>query len=126
MRKKEHFLNVLVFVCALHVPLFSKEAKNNKIFKKRNQSTLEAQGYRAKVDGIECKLCAELALDLIKNVDGVVRVFFLVQRNDYEAGELCFVWDASKGPMPQEHIKNILQHEEFVMVSCVSDDTLIV
>lgn len=126
MQKKELFFMVCMIVCALQMPLFGKSANNNKIFKKRSQPVVAVQGYRAKIEGIECKLCSESAMDLIKNIEGVVRVFFLVQHHDYEAGELCFVWDTNKGPMPYEYIKNILQQEEFVLVSCAADDAVIV
>ncbi len=51
--------------------------------------------FRAEIEGVECAICAQDAVDIIKNLDGVTCADFVCVNNDYEQGYVRFYYDAS-------------------------------
>ena len=73
--------------------------------------------FQAKIDGVECALCAQDMIDLFKDLDGVQLVDFVTRGTDYEAGYLRFCYDVSKENFDLIALDNKILEEGFELTS---------
>jgi hypothetical protein len=52
--------------------------------------------FQVKVEGVECAICAQDAVDIVKCIAGVHSADFVVNNADYEQGHVRFYYDISE------------------------------
>ncbi len=73
--------------------------------------------FQAKINGVECALCAQDMIDFFKGLNGVEMVDFVVHGTDYEAGHLRFCYDVSKENFDLVALDNKILEEGFELTS---------
>ena len=85
--------------------------------RKRGTHVPALRQFQAKIDGVECVLCAQDMIDFFKDLDGVQMVDFVASGTDYEAGHLRFFYDISKENFDLIALDNKILEEGFELTS---------
>lgn len=98
-----------------------KKPDNLKIYKKqipgsKRRRIVKAEEYRAEIEGVECPVCAQTVVDLVKQIDGVVEASYQKGTQGYEDGVLIFSWDIKKNCEPHFYIEEAIKKEEFEVI----------
>lgn len=73
--------------------------------------------FEADVEGVECALCAQDAVDIFKSVDGVSAVDFLMTGTSYEQGHIYFCYDIRKNNLDLQKVDQAISTEGFLLHS---------
>lgn len=73
--------------------------------------------FEAEVDGIECALCAQDVVDIVKSIEGVSTVDFIMTGTSYEQGHICFCYDIRKNNLDLHQIDQTISTEGFSLCS---------
>jgi hypothetical protein len=73
--------------------------------------------FEADVEGVECALCAQDAVDIFKSVDGVSAVDFLMTGTSYEQGYIYFCYDIRKNNLDLQKVDQAISTEGFLLHS---------
>lgn len=99
---------VLVFVALIMLPA-CKQSSSDSLKKKRQPSL---QHVEFKVDGVECDLCAQAAVDAVKHVEGVCDAAYYVEREQYEDGFMQLAYDETTA-LSYDDIRAAVEAEGF-------------
>ncbi|KKP35975.1 MAG: hypothetical protein UR26_C0001G0019 [candidate division TM6 bacterium GW2011_GWF2_32_72] len=80
--KNKHLLIVSMVVLILMGGC--KQKVSSKIKNRKNQ--IVATPFKIKIDDVECKTCAKLAIKRLKSVSGLASINFVKKDNDFESG----------------------------------------
>ncbi len=92
-------------------------ADSSKKKAKKGMHVPNLRQFQAKIDGVECALCAQDMIDLFKELEGVQMVDFVPIGNDYEAGYLRFFYDVSKENLDLAALDQKVLEEGFELTS---------
>lgn len=91
--------------------------KKDKVVVEQRDSQPILRQFSAKVEGVECSICAQDAVNAIKSIKGVERADFKVKNGEYENGYLCFSFDLREGNFDVRACDDLLQHHGFELAS---------
>lgn len=115
------FLYISIFIIVPHYAFvaYNKQSTDSKkrSFMRRSRRHVGSycKEYKARVEGVECALCAQNVIDLLKDIKGISNIQYDVGMLGYEDGFLVVSWDISQGDIPESMIKNILVKEQFII-----------
>ena len=69
--------------------------------------------FRAEIEGVECAMCAEDVVNIVKKCKGVHNAEFVVAGNDYEQGYVRFYYDVSEQNIDLRDLDEMLRHLGF-------------
>lgn len=98
-----------VCIVLVYLPGCRQDSSNNSLKKKQPQSL---QYVNVKVDGVECALCAQAAVNALKTVEGVQDASYYVHNNEYEQGHVQLVLDGTQA-VPYDSFELALKPEGF-------------
>lgn len=73
--------------------------------------------FQAEIEGVECAICAQDVVDMIKTLDGVDCADFVLTNTDYEQGYVRFYYDVSSKNIDLRVLDELLQHQGFELSS---------
>ena len=108
------------FLLILALCIFSGCGKSVPSVKKDAASTIHGpllRQFRAEVEGVECAVCAQAVVDMIKSIEGVNSADFILTNTDYEQGYIRFYYDVSSKNMDLRLLDELLQKQGFELTS---------
>ncbi len=113
------YMSLLVILPQCNSSVKKKKQIPIKTYKKihgyRRHNKIQTEEYIAKIEGVECPFCAQAAVALVKNIEGVIDASYRQGHEGYEDGILTFAWDVKKGNVPRTTIEQALVDEEFIL-----------
>lgn len=101
-------LGCFVSGCGKKLPALSKKEATKEV-----AYTPVWRQYQAHVEGVECALCAQDAVDIIKGLKGVGSAEFICTGTDYEQGFVRFYYDIAKENLDLKALDESLQQIGF-------------
>jgi hypothetical protein len=73
--------------------------------------------FQAEIEGVECAVCAQDVVDLMKTIPGVDCADFILKNNDYEQGYVRFYYDVSSKNIDLRLLDQLLNNQGFELGS---------
>lgn len=118
---KEHIMQKY-FVLLIALCLFSGCGKQNIPSVKKEVIVTPAhipvlRQFQAEIEGVECALCAQDVVDMIKSIEGVDCADFVLTSTNYEQGYVRFYYDVSSKNINLGLFDELLQKQGFELSS---------
>lgn len=81
--------------------------------------------YHARLEGVECKLCAAAATQVLSALDGVDAVQIALINEEAEYAEVSFLWHKSIDTFDLTAINKALDKEGFEMASITTQKSIV-
>lgn len=112
----QNYFILLVALC-----LFSGCGKQKVPSVKKEVSTLSPTSahvpllrqFQAEIEGVECAICAQDVVDMIKTLEGVDCADFVLTNTDYEQGYVRFYYDISSKNIDLRLLDELLEKQGF-------------